>query len=104
MIEYVIALLVVIAYFVIVYVLNKRGTLAKHHFTQGMIFLMWRTEGGKKIIEKLSKFRRFWQVYAAVAKWICIGVAIFMMSLLIWEATLVSSIPAFILSVSQSVT
>ena len=94
MIEYVIALLVVIAYIILVYVLNKKGILAKHHFTQGMIFLMWRTEGGKKIIEKLSRFRRFWQVYAAVAKWICIGVAIFMMSLLIWEATLVSSIPA----------
>ena len=94
MIEYVIALLVIIAYIVLVYVLNKKGILAKHHFTQGMIFLMWRTEGGKKLIEKLSKFRRFWQVYAAAAKWICIGVAIFMMSLLIWEATLVSSIPA----------
>ncbi|MGD0817495.1 MAG: site-2 protease family protein [Methanomassiliicoccales archaeon] len=94
MIEYVIALLVIIAYFVVVYVLNKKGILAKHHLTQGMIFLMWRTEGGKKVIEKLSKFRKFWLVYAAVAKWICLGVAIFMMSLLIWEATLVSSIPA----------
>ena len=94
MIEYVIALLVIIAYVVVVYVLNKKGILAKYHFTQGMIFLMWRTEGGKKIIERLSKLRRFWLVYAAVAKWICLGVAIFMMSLLIWEATLVSKIPA----------
>ncbi len=94
MIEYVIALLVIIAYVVAVYVLNKKGILAKYHFTQGMIFLMWRTEGGKKVIEKLSKLRRFWLVYAAVAKWICLGVAIFMMSLLIWEATLVSKIPA----------
>ena len=94
MIEYVIALLVIIAYFAIIYVLNKRGILAKHHLTQGMVFLMWRTEGGKKVIEKLSKLRRFWLVYAAVAKWICLGVAIFMMSLLIWEATLVSKIPA----------
>ena len=94
MIEYVIVLLVIIAYALVIYVLNKRGILAKHHFTQGMIFLMWRTEGGKKIIEKLSKARRFWLVYAAVAKWICIAVAVFMMSLLIWEATLVSKIPA----------
>ncbi len=94
MIEYVIALLVIIAYFAIVIILKKKGILAKYHFTQGMIFLMWRTEGGKKIIEKLSKFRRFWLVYAAVAKWICLGVAIFMMALLIWEATLVTSIPA----------
>jgi membrane-associated protease RseP (regulator of RpoE activity) len=94
MIEYVIALIVIIAYFVVVYALNKKGILAKHHFTQGMIFLMWRTEGGKKIIERLSKYRRFWLVYAAVAKWICLGVAIFMMALLIWEATLVSQIPA----------
>lgn len=85
MIEYVIALLVVVAYFAIVYVLNKKGILAKHHLTQGMVFLMWRTEGGKKVIEKLSKLRRFWLVYAAVAKWICLGVAIFMMSLLIWK-------------------
>lgn len=94
MIEYVIALLVVIAYFVAIYVLKKKGILAKHHFTQGTIFLMWRTEGGKKVIEKLSKFRRFWLVYATVAKWICLGVAIFMMALLMWEATLVSRIPA----------
>ncbi len=94
MIEYVIVLLVVIAYFALIYFLNKRGILAKYHFTQGMIFLMWRTEGGKKVIEKLSKFRRFWLFYAAAAKWICLAVAIFMMALLIWEATLVSKIPA----------
>jgi membrane-associated protease RseP (regulator of RpoE activity) len=94
MIEYVIVLLVIIAYFAVIYFLNKRGILAKHHLTQGMIFLMWRTEGGKKVIEKLSKFKRFWLVYAAVCKWICIAVAMFMMGLLIWEATLVSSIPA----------
>jgi membrane-associated protease RseP (regulator of RpoE activity) len=94
MIEYVIALLVIVAYFVTVYILNKKGILAKHHMTQGMLFLMWRTEGGKKFIERLSKYKRFWQIYAAIAKWICLGVAVFMMGLLIWEATLVSKIPA----------
>ena len=33
MIEYVIVLLVIIAYALVIYVLNKRGILAKHHFT-----------------------------------------------------------------------
>ncbi len=84
MIEYVIALLVIVAYFAIVYVLKKKGILAKHHLTQGMVFLMWRTEGGKEGHRETVQIprgsgwcmRRWPSGYAS-------GVAIFMMSLLI---------------------
>ncbi|MDD1767708.1 MAG: site-2 protease family protein [Methanomassiliicoccales archaeon] len=91
---YVIAALVIAAYIVIFYILMKKGILEKHGIHMWGPILMWRTQKGKNLIERLSKPKRFWSAYSTLAKFICIGVMIFIMALLIWEATLVASIPA----------
>jgi len=91
---YLIALIVIIAYILLVYSLHKLGFLAKHGIRLVGPIIMWRTSRGKLLIEKLSKPRRFWLVYGAFAKIICIIAMIIIMTLLIWEATIVANIPA----------
>ncbi|MEM0449617.1 MAG: site-2 protease family protein [Methanomassiliicoccales archaeon] len=54
---------------------------------------MWRTEGGKNLIDRLARPSRFWHAYAFAAKITCLAVGVFIMALLIWEATIVSRIP-----------
>ncbi|MDH7508048.1 MAG: site-2 protease family protein [Methanomassiliicoccales archaeon] len=91
---YIIALIVLIAYIFLVYLLHKSGFLAKHGIRLVGPILMWRTTRGKLLIDKLSKPRRFWLFYSALAKIICIAAMIVIMALLIWEATIVADIPA----------
>ncbi|MDD1771476.1 MAG: site-2 protease family protein [Methanomassiliicoccales archaeon] len=87
-------LLAIIAFIVFVRLADRKGWIKKYGMKAYGPFLMWSTQRGKKFIDKLSKPRRFWLVYAAVAKWVCIIVMILMMALLIWEATLVDQISA----------
>ena len=54
---------------------------------------MWRTERGKDIIEKLSKYKRTWNLFADVGLVVVFLVMALMLVLLIWQATLVSQIP-----------
>jgi len=91
---YLIAIAVIAAYIVILYVLKKKGVLERHGIHVWGPILMWRTQKGKNFIERLSRPKRFWRAYSVAAKVICVGVMIFIMALLIWEATLVTSIPA----------
>jgi membrane-associated protease RseP (regulator of RpoE activity) len=56
-------------------------------------FLMWRTERGKKLIEKIAQKKRFWKVFGDVAIGINLFIMIILMFFLVWAATLVPSIP-----------
>ncbi|MEM2943734.1 MAG: site-2 protease family protein [Methanomassiliicoccales archaeon] len=91
---YLIALVILIVYFLILYVLNRLGAFSKYGLKLVGPIIMWKTTRGKKLIENLSKPRSFWRAYSLVAKGICFGGMIFIMALLIWEATIVSRIPA----------
>jgi membrane-associated protease RseP (regulator of RpoE activity) len=91
---YLIAIAVIAAYIVILYVLKRKGVFERHGISVWGPILMWRTQKGKEFIERLSRPKRFWRAYSVAAKVICVGVMIFIMALLVWEATLVSSIPA----------
>jgi membrane-associated protease RseP (regulator of RpoE activity) len=77
----------------VIIVLRKKKYLANKGVSPYGPFIMWRTEGGKKFIEWLSRPARFWKAYAAICKVLCLAVAIFIMALLIWEATIVPRIP-----------
>ena len=83
-----IALLVILAYLLIIFYLNKKKILAKYNIRLWGPLLMWRTQRGKKFIEKVSKPHRFWHGYAIACKIICLATMIFMMALLIYEADL----------------
>lgn len=89
-----IALLVIAAYLVIAFILNKKKVLAKFNMSMWGPFIMWRTKRGRDLIDKLAKPTRFWKGYAALGKGIVVVVMIAIMALLIWEAFLVSNIPA----------
>ncbi len=84
---------ILIAYGILVYIIRKKKFLSKQGVTTYGPFIMWRTEGGKKFIDWLSRPERFWRSYATVCKVLCLTVGIFIMALLIWEATIVSRIP-----------
>lgn len=91
---YLIAIILVIAFWAAVYILDKKGILAKHHMSAWGPFVMWRTSRGRDLIDKLSRPHRFWNAYSLVSKGIVAVIMFGMTALLLWEATLVSSIPA----------
>ncbi|MFA5311828.1 MAG: site-2 protease family protein [Methanomassiliicoccales archaeon] len=91
---YIIALTLVVAWMACLLYLKRKGILEKYNMSNWGPFLMWRTQGGKDVIERLAKPKRFWNGYAAVSKAIVVLAMVFMVALLIWEAFLVSSIPA----------
>ncbi len=91
---YLIALAFILGWTALVYSMKHRGLLEKVGLTNWGPLIMWRTERGKDFIEKLASVKRFWGYYASVAKVLCLLTMIFIMGLLIWEATLVTKIPA----------
>jgi hypothetical protein len=54
-----IALIILIAYLVLVFVLKTKGILEKYNMTNWGPFIMWRTKRGRDLIDKLAKPRRF---------------------------------------------
>jgi membrane-associated protease RseP (regulator of RpoE activity) len=56
-------------------------------------FLLWRTQKGKKLIERLAVYKRFWNFYGRVSIGICFFMMFLLMFFLIWAATVVPSIP-----------
>lgn len=88
------ALLIIAVYLIISVLLNKKGILAKFNMSMWGPFIMWRTGRGRDMIDKLAKPSRFWKAYALLGKGIVVVVMVAIMALLIWEAFLVSKIPA----------
>jgi len=91
---YILALIILLSWIVLVYALHKSGILKRAGLTLWGPFIMWRTRKGRAFIERLARPKRFWRAYALLSKVICLAVMIFIMGLLLWEATLVTSIPA----------
>lgn len=57
-------------------------------------FVMIKTERGKKTIDWIAKKRKFWTIYGNVSVIVVFAAMFLMFLLLIWQATLVSRIPA----------
>lgn len=89
-----IALFVILAYVILVYVLKGMGILEKFNMTNWGPFIMWRTGRGRNLLDWLARPRRFWQAYAFAGKVAVIVTMVSMLALLLWEATIVPSIPA----------
>jgi membrane-associated protease RseP (regulator of RpoE activity) len=85
---------IIIVWTIVIIALRKKKYLANRGVSPYGPFIMWRTEGGKTFIDWLSRPARFWKAYATICKVVCLAVAIFIMALLIWEATIVPRIPA----------
>jgi len=91
---YIILIAVLVAWIALVIYIKKKGILSKRGLSTYGPLLMLRTTGGKRLIDRLAKPKRFWLSFATVAKVICLLVGIFIMALLVWEATIVNQIPA----------
>jgi membrane-associated protease RseP (regulator of RpoE activity) len=89
---YVIALIVLLAYLGLVYVLKKTKWLDRHSMSLQGPLLMWRTRRGKAFIDRVASKQRFWSWYGRAALWICLLSMMAIMVLLIWEATIVPKI------------
>ncbi len=83
----------VLIYILILILLKLKGAFKEEKVSLWGPFLMWRTQRGKKLIEKIAHANRFWRMYGTVSIGICIFIMILMMFLLIWSATLVPRIP-----------
>jgi len=89
---YLLTLIILAAFYIGVFILHKTGLMERYKLSMMGPFLMWRTQKGKELIERISK-RRGWFLYAKVSKVIVATAMFSMLALLIWEATIVPSIP-----------
>ncbi len=90
---YLLTMIILAAFYAVVFALHKTGLMEKYKLSMMGPFLMWRTQKGKKLIDWLSQRKKMWFAYAKISK-VIVAVAMFsMLALLIWEATIVPSIP-----------
>src|SRR3989454_11103672 len=84
---------VVAAWTAALYVLDRRGILAKWNLVPAGPFLMVKTKRGRNFIDRASRFRRTWAVFGDLSIVIVGLTMVGITALLIWEAMLVRNIP-----------
>jgi len=89
---YLIALIVFVAWIGLVYILKTTKWLDRHSMGLFGPMIMWRTRKGRDLIERLASWKRLWTIYGKLALWICAGAMVLIMTLLLWEATIVSQV------------
>ena len=89
---YLIALIVLTAWILAVYYLNRSKWFEKHGMSLMGPMVMWKTRKGRDMIDRIARRERVWSFYGKLSLWICAGAMITIMTLLIWEATIVSQV------------
>ncbi|MBU4189464.1 MAG: site-2 protease family protein [Candidatus Thermoplasmatota archaeon] len=84
---------IVIAWFVLIYVLNRKKILEKYHMSLSGPILLVHTVKGRKTIEKIAN-KKIWKYFGNFAIALCVAVMIFMVALLCWSAAIATQIPA----------
>src|SRR2546425_12729855 len=84
---------VVAAWTAALYVLDRRGILAKWNLVPAGPFLMVKTKRGRDFIDRAARFRRVWRVFGDLSIAIVGLTMVGITALLIWEAALVRNIP-----------
>lgn len=97
-----IALALLNAYIILLFVLHQRGKLRGPRLELMGPFLMWRTEQGKHLIDRISKPRRLWRAFGdvGIAVTVVSGVGVF--ALLLLQLSLVFSRPDIIKAAAPS--
>jgi membrane-associated protease RseP (regulator of RpoE activity) len=97
-----ITLLVFLVYFALVYTASKTGWLERHNMSLALfVIIMWRTQRGKEMIERISKHERFWRVYGNMSIIIVLVFMFMMFALLVWQSFIVIRIPPGIIKPQQ---
>ncbi|OGS55891.1 MAG: hypothetical protein A3K60_03235 [Euryarchaeota archaeon RBG_19FT_COMBO_56_21] len=89
---YLIALIVFLAWVGIVFILNRVKWFEKHSMSLQGPIIMWKTRRGRDLIERLASKKRLWDFYGKVSLWICAISMAIIMTLLLWEATIVTQV------------
>ncbi len=88
---YVYVLVVLGLWWLLVHWLKRRKVLEKHGLEAHGPIVLWKTQRGRDLIDRIAQHKRFWRIYGDVSL-ILVGVAMAaMVGLLAWEATLVTS-------------
>ena len=90
---YAIVALIFIAYFALLVFLWKSGLAKKWNISFMGPMILLRTEKGRGAIRRVSKARRFWIIYGNISRILFLIGMTAMIVLLLWESTLVLSIP-----------
>ncbi len=73
------------------YLLDRRKLLEKHNLSLAGPILMWKTQKGRDLIDRISRPRRFWRFFGDLSL-VLVGLTmVATTALLVWEATLVQS-------------
>ncbi|MFO8110181.1 MAG: site-2 protease family protein [Thermoplasmata archaeon] len=88
------ALLLIMGFILIFAFLDKKDILEKYSLELSGPLLMWKTERGKKLIDRIAKKKRFWEIYGNLGIVIIVICMISMLGLVVWSAYLASQIPA----------
>jgi membrane-associated protease RseP (regulator of RpoE activity) len=73
------------------YLLDKRKLLEKHNLSLAGPILMWKTQKGRALIDRIARPKRFWRFFGDVSL-VLVGLTmVATTALLLWEATLVQS-------------
>jgi membrane-associated protease RseP (regulator of RpoE activity) len=89
---YLIALVILLAWIVGVYILNKKKWFESHGMSLMGPMVMWKTRKGREFIDRVATKKRLWNLYGRLSLWICAGAMVTIMVLLLWEATIVSKV------------
>ncbi len=87
------AIIIILAFIVLSVILDRYGLLEPAGMELSGPFLMWKTEKGKKLIDRISQKKRFWENYGNLAIVITVISMVLILLLVIWSAYLASSIP-----------
>ena len=79
-------LAIVIIYFIIVYILHKKGILEKYNISFYGPGLLLRTKKGVGFLEKIASKKRFWKAYGSSGILICFIVMILFFFLLVFQS------------------
>lgn len=90
----VIIFLILTAIYLIVVVLQLLGKIDRDYISLYGPFIMIKTERGKKTIDRIATRARFWTAYGTVSVGVVFVAMTLMFLLLLYQATLVSRIPA----------
>lgn len=87
------ALIAIAIFFTFFAVLDRLGYLEPYNLELSGPMLMWKTERGKKLIDKLAEKKRFWEQYGNLGLVVISICMVLILVLVVWSAYLASSIP-----------
>jgi len=84
---------ILLGYFLITFILQKKGVIEKYGMSLSGPFLLLKTKKGLNFLKKISNKKIFWRRYGNFAVILCFVLMIVMIVFFIWQINLLSEIP-----------